>query len=137
MGEFQPNQRTLENHPFAFVLLREVAQQARVDDPKHHLQRHSGHAHRFIRRQQLLARMSSPYHFLRRETYAALVKNSSRIRRNRIQQLRILRRTRSAHHGNAVPDPTVGMRVSGAIPSRTAGPVREAENAKPGLDLPE
>ena len=54
MGEFQPNQRTLENHPFAFVLLREVAQQARVDDPKHHLQRHSGHAHRFIRRQQLL-----------------------------------------------------------------------------------
>ena len=42
-----------------------------------------------------------------------------------------------AHHGNAVPDPTVGMRVSGAIPSRTAGPIREAENAKPGLDLPE
>ena len=81
--------------------------------------------------------MSSPYHFLRRGTYAALVKNSSRIRRNRIQQWRILRRPRSAHHGNAVPDPTAGMRVSGAIPSRTAGPVREAENAKPGLDLPE
>ena len=95
MCEFQPNQRTLENHPLAFALLREVAQQARVDDPTHRLQRALRSRTPLHRPTAIAVRILSPSPSLRRKTYAALMKNSSRIRRNRIEQWRISRRRRS------------------------------------------
>ena len=38
---------------------------------------------------------------------------------------------RLAHHGNALPDPTVGMRAAGVFPFRPAGPVRKRRLRRP------